>query len=103
MKRIKVILRSIAILAIVTVATFNVNLLNKSDDLSEISLESVAAYGFDIEEWWNRPDYSCVSVTCQAILYTYPSTVAEYKGEGKGSVAHTWNCSGCNGNGWTVD
>ena len=35
-------------------------------------------------------------------FYSYTSNVAQYVGEGAGSVAHQWNCTGCGDCGWTM-
>lgn len=49
------------------------------------------------------PDYTCVPVTCQCILYEYPSEVSDSVEKGQGEVAHSWNCAGCGDRcGWTM-
>ena len=55
-----------------------------------------------LEEWWNRPDYDCIDVTCLGIIKNFDGTVAKFVGEGKGSVPHTWSCAGCGDFGWIV-
>ena len=47
-------------------------------DQSELTKENIEALAFfdKIEEWWNRKDYTCVSVTCECIMYDYKSEVA---------------------------
>jgi hypothetical protein len=92
-----------AIVAIAALAAFNVSLnKEKTVAVNDFRLANVEAQA-DLLEWWNRPDYKCINVTCIAFLYTYKSTVAVYVGNGNGTVAHTWNCTGCGDNGWTVD
>lgn len=67
---------------------------------SELTKENIDALSWDIVEWWNSKDYDCVPVTCNCILYKYPSNVAGSVEKGKGDVAHSWNCTGCGDCGW---
>lgn len=71
-------------------------------DQSELTKENIEALAFfdKIEEWWNRKDYTCVSVTCECIMYDYKSEVASAVDAGTGDAAHTWNCPGCGDCGW---
>lgn len=83
---------------------------------NDFSLSSIDAYLSDesgsesdteteggIKEWWNRKDYVCISVTCQMIVATYKSNYAKKVENGKGTVAHIWNCTGCGNYAFTVD
>lgn len=76
---------------------------NKSE--TKFTLASVeTASAFDVGEWWDRKDYNCISVTCKPLfLPSYKSNFAEKVEDGKGSVAHTWSCTGCGDAGFTVD
>lgn len=78
--------------------------MNKLNKMSDVALEEIEALALIEEDlgWWDRPDYNCVTVTCQCIFYSYTSNVAQYVGEGAGSVAHQWNCTGCGDCGWTM-
>lgn len=68
---------------------------------SSLILENVEAQSMDLWEYWNRKDYVCKTVTCRCLLYSYQSDVAERVADGQGTVAHTWNCTGCGDCGWT--
>lgn len=49
-----------------------------------------------LEEWWNRKDYVCEEIYCYGGWgQVYKRTIAVFVGEGQGTVAHTWNCVGC--------
>jgi len=99
MKR-KMIFAAIAVIATLSgIAGFNANFrTNESSDLTLADVEAEAGW---VEDWWNRPDYDCVSVTCRCIMYSYRSEEASYVGNGNGSVAHQWSCAGCGDCGWT--
>lgn len=71
---------------------------NRHSGLDMESLEAQSAG----EGWWDRCDYVCVSVQCQCIFVSYQGQVAQYVGDGAGTVAHTWSCSGCGDCGWTM-
>jgi hypothetical protein len=96
-----------AVMATGALAAFNLSLNNQGNQLSDISLsqtEAKAGWIEDVGNWWGRLDYNCISVTCRPLfLPGYSSNVAEYVGDGEGSVAHTWNCTGCGDYGWTVN
>lgn len=96
---------SLALLSmLVAIGAFLSNRKNYTNlDKSSLLLCNAEALSFDSEEWWNRKDYDCVAVTYQCLLGKYPSNVADYVGEGKGSVAHSWNCTGCGNCGYTVN
>lgn len=94
------------IIAIIASATSLGICINKKEnthkeDITNLMLNDVESLT-DLESWWNRPDYICVDVICQCILYSYDSTVALKVEDGKGTVAHQWNCTGCGDCGWTV-
>lgn len=72
-------------------------------ETNDLLLQNVEALGFDLGEYWYRKDYDCVAVTCQCIFLKYQSESAEFVGEGKGSVAHFWECKGCGNCGFTVN
>lgn len=74
------------------------------NETSLIQLEKVEALASSegSVSWWDRPDYVCRSVICQCLFYSYESDVAEKVPDGTGTVAHTWNCTGCGDCGWTV-
>lgn len=72
-------------------------------EANDLLLQNVEALGSDFGEDWNRKDYDCVAVTCQCIFLKYQSKSAAFVGEGKGSVAHIWECTGCGDCGYTVN
>lgn len=72
-------------------------------ETNDLLLQNVEALGSDFGEDWNRKDYDCVAVTCQCFFYKYQSKSAAFVGEGKGSVAHIWECTGCGDCGYTVN
>ena len=90
--------------AIVAVATVSgiagVNANFRAKESSNLTLSDVEAEAGWVEDWWNRPDYDCVSVTCRCIMYSYNSEEASYVGNGNGSVSHQWSCAGCGDCGW---
>lgn len=76
------------------------------------SLEKRPSYGIalyeveakaDLGEYWSRPDYVCIPVTCNCVIYKYQSKVAAFVGDGKGEVPHMWNCTGCDDCSWVMD
>jgi hypothetical protein len=100
----KYVLGGIALLGVMTVAAWNVSLGIKSNSLSTLSLANTEeASANELTDWWNRPDYDCISVTCITLFGGYKSNVSKYVGAGNGSVAHTWICTGCGDYGWKVD
>lgn len=76
------------------------------------SLKKRPSYGialYDVEakadfgEYWFRPDYVCIPVTCNCVIYKYQSKVAAFVGDGKGEVPHMWNYTGCDDCSWVMD
>lgn len=55
-------------------------------------VDAKAGWLDDLNEWWNRPDWNCKTVTCTPWL---DATAPEYVGEGKGTEAHSWCCVTC--------
>ncbi|MFR2070294.1 MAG: hypothetical protein ACLS4S_09025 [Bacteroides nordii] len=47
------------------------------------------------DSWWNRKDYRCEKVICDCIVYKYEAESAKRVEDGKGTVAHAWNCTSC--------
>lgn len=96
---------SLALLSmLVAIGTFMSNGKNCANlDENPLLLRNAEALSFDFGEWWNRNDYDCVAVTCCCLLGSYPSNVSDYVGEGKGSVAHSWSCTGCGDCGYIVN
>lgn len=94
--------KKIAIAAIVVAIIGCITYSNQKSTtfMSNLGQSDIEALASD-ESWWDRKDYNCVTVTCNCIFYSYSSDVAEYAGDGNGSVAHTWNCSGCGSCGWS--
>lgn len=67
----------------------------QKDEYSTFSLADIEAQSDiieDLENWYNRKDYICVDGWCVAIGYRYESMGAKKVAEGKGYVAHTWDC-----------
>lgn len=87
------------------VATFGIFITHRTilsqEELNSLMLNEVESLAAS-ESWWNRLDYVCVEVTCECILYSYNSNVASKVEDGKGTVAHAWNCTGCGDCGWIV-
>lgn len=67
------------------------------------SSEGGSGEGGGISDWWNRKDYVCVSVTCLIHLVEKKSNIAKNVGDGLGTVAHSWDCTGCAGWGYSED
>ena len=100
----KKIFSGITAIAIAIMAVFNVTIgisNNNSVVLSLTNVEASAGFFHDFQEYWDRCDYDCVNVNCRSLFFSYPSQVAEFAGEGAGTVAHTWDCTGCGNDGWT--
>lgn len=92
-----------AVLATVAVLSGTFGFINSNTKTSsEITLATVEAEAGWIEDYWDREDYNCISVTCQCVFYSYRGEVSEYVGAGNGTVAHQWSCSGCGDCGWTM-
>lgn len=51
----------------------------QKEELSELTLANIEALG-SIEDYWNRPDYDCVDVTCNCVVYKYPNIWEKEKG-----------------------
>ncbi|MBD5244697.1 MAG: hypothetical protein HDS57_04445 [Barnesiella sp.] len=96
--------KSVAILSITLIGILSFlfsNVIFAKKDISN-SVPSEVESLANLEEWWNRLDYVCVKVECNCILYQFHSVVAQPVEEGKGTVAHTWSCTGCGDCGWIV-
>ncbi len=72
--------------------------------VSNLEQENVEALTLDFGELldpiinWDRLDYDCVPAYCLCgFVIKIPSNVANNVGKGKGTVAHSWECKGCNG------
>lgn len=59
------------------------------------SSEGGSGEGGGIVDWWNRKDYDCQKVICDCIMYQYEAETSVQVEEGKGTVAHAWNCTAC--------
>ena len=83
---------------------FYVHQEKQKKEISNLTLENIEALAGEesIKDWWNRKDYDCVKVRCTCIGYNFESTRPDFVGEGKGTVAHQWECGSCNGCGWEV-
>lgn len=121
-KNLKLIVFTVVLCA---VSALNVKVVLDTEHSSDLAMTSLAAIGEGgsgeggsgegnsgeggsgegggISGWWDRKDYTCRDVICDCITHEYKSTYAEYKGDGKGDVAHMWNCKGCGDCGFTVD
>ncbi len=99
----KKIFLGVVALVLSTVTIINVNVALNERHKSTLDLTSLEAQASDLGEWWDRPDWKCISVTCKDLFASWKSDVSEYAGAGKGTVAHSWSCTGCSGAGWLVD
>ena len=111
-KNLKLIVFTVVLCA---VSALNVKVVLDTEHSSDLAMTSLAAIGEGnsgeggssegggIIDWWDRKDYTCISVTCECITHRYKSTYAEYKGDGKGDVAYMWNCKGCGDCGFIKD
>ncbi|MEE0572192.1 MAG: NVEALA domain-containing protein [Paraprevotella clara] len=96
----KLLLIAVCVASVVTGYISYEHQQKQKEKLSGLTLANIEALG-SIEDYWNRPDYDCVDVTCNCVVYKYDSDAAQYMGKGKGTVARTWNCTGCGSCGWT--
>lgn len=111
-KNLKLIVFTVVLCA---VSALNVKVVLDTEHSSDLAMTSLAVIGEGgsseggsgegggIAGWWDRKDYDCVSVTCLINLSEKKSKVAKYVGDGLGSVAHTWDCTGCAGWGYIED
>ena len=60
-----------------------------------LAREGGSGEGGGIVDWWNRKDYDCQKVICDCIMYQYEAETSVQVEEGKGTVAHAWNCTAC--------
>jgi hypothetical protein len=99
MKRIKIILGIVAVLAITTVVMCNINLSSKIINLPDVSLRGTEAQA-GLAEWWNSKVYMCETRSC-SYTYSLGFWSATYYGTysnciSGSSCAHCWDCdSGC--------
>lgn len=109
-KKLKLIVFTIVLCAI---SALNVKVMLSTEHSSDLLMTSLAAIGEGNpseggegnkgesgesggnDSWWNRKDYICKEVTCNCIIYEYKAQVSERVEDGKGTVAHAWNCTSC--------
>ena len=113
-KNLKLIVFTVVLCA---VSALNVKVVLDTEHFSDLAMTSLAAIGEGnsgeskpgeggsseggsgegggIVDWWNRKDYDCQKVICDCIMYQYEAETSVQVEEGKGTVAHAWNCTAC--------